>query len=69
MIGNVRSLLFVVEERPEQVAKVSASHTGRFLAGALIPAPARNGGAYVSFGKSLPILACDSFLPYSLNRN
>jgi excinuclease ABC subunit A len=28
----------VAEGRPEQVAKVAGSHTGRFLAGALMPA-------------------------------
>jgi excinuclease ABC subunit A len=28
----------VAEGRPEQVAKIAASHTGRFLAGALMPA-------------------------------
>ena len=53
----------IVGGKPEQVAKIAPSHTGQSLAGALIPASARNGGACVSFGKSLPILACDSFLP------
>ena len=33
----------VAEGRPEQVAKVMASHTGRFLAGALMPAAYSNG--------------------------
>ena len=33
----------VAEGRPEQVAKVAASHTGRFLAGALMPATDNNG--------------------------
>jgi excinuclease ABC subunit A len=33
----------VAEGRPEQVAKVAASHTGRFLAGALMPAAYSNG--------------------------
>ncbi|HMI38275.1 MAG TPA: excinuclease ABC subunit UvrA, partial [Nitrospiraceae bacterium] len=33
----------VAEGRPEQVAKVMASHTGRFLAGALMPADYSNG--------------------------
>ena len=32
-----------VEGRPEQVAKVAASHTGRFLADALMPATDNNG--------------------------
>ena len=31
------------EGRPEQVAKVAASHTGRFLADALMPATDNNG--------------------------
>jgi len=31
------------EGQPEQVAKVAASHTGRFLAGALMPAAYNNG--------------------------
>ncbi|MEK7349579.1 MAG: hypothetical protein AAB177_01815 [Nitrospirota bacterium] len=30
----------IVGGKPEQVAKVAASHTGRFLAGALMPATA-----------------------------
>ena len=33
----------VAEGRPEQVAKVEASYTGRFLAGALMPAADNNG--------------------------
>jgi excinuclease ABC subunit A len=33
----------VAEGRPEQVAKVADSHTGRFLAGALVPAAYNNG--------------------------
>lgn len=33
----------IAEGSPEQVAKVAASHTGRFLAGALMPATDNNG--------------------------
>ena len=33
----------VAEGRPEQVAKVAASYTGRFLADALMPATDNNG--------------------------
>jgi excinuclease ABC subunit A len=33
----------VAEGRPEQVAKVAASHTGRFLAGEFMPATYNNG--------------------------
>ena len=33
----------VAEGRPEQVAKVAASYTGRFLADALMPATYNNG--------------------------
>jgi excinuclease ABC subunit A len=33
----------VAEGRPEQVAKNAASHTGRFLAGELMPATDNNG--------------------------
>lgn len=33
----------VAEGRPKQVAKVPQSHTGRFLAGALMPAMYNNG--------------------------
>ena len=33
----------VAEGRPEQVAKVAASRTGRFLAGALMPSAYSNG--------------------------
>ena len=33
----------VAEGRPEQVVKVAASHTGRFLASALMPTIPRNG--------------------------
>jgi hypothetical protein len=32
----------VAEGRPEQVAKVATSHTGQFLAGALLPATYNN---------------------------
>ena len=33
----------VAEGRPEQVAKVAGSHTGRFLAGVLMPTVDSNG--------------------------
>ena len=36
--GGAAGGQIVAEGRPEQVAKVAASHTGRFLAGALMPA-------------------------------
>lgn len=35
--GGVAYGHIVAEERPEQVAKVVASHTGQFLAGSLMP--------------------------------
>ena len=36
--GGTAGGQIVAEGRPEQVAKMAASHTGRFLAGALMPA-------------------------------
>lgn len=41
--GGAAGGQIVAEGRPEQVAKVAASHTGRFLASALIPAAHDNG--------------------------
>jgi excinuclease ABC subunit A len=41
--GGVAGGHIVAEGRPEQVAKVEASYTGQFLAGALMPATDNNG--------------------------
>jgi excinuclease ABC subunit A len=41
--GGVAGGHIVAEGRPEQVAKVEASYTGRFLADALMPATDNNG--------------------------
>ena len=41
--GGAAGGRIVAEGRPEQVAKVTASHTGRSLAGALTPATDNNG--------------------------
>ncbi len=41
--GGAAGGQIVAEGRPEQVAKMAASHTGRFLAGALMPTAYNNG--------------------------
>jgi excinuclease ABC subunit A len=41
--GGAAGGQIVAEGRPEQVAKVLESHTGRFLASALMPTTPRNG--------------------------
>jgi excinuclease ABC subunit A len=41
--GGAAGGQIVAEGRPEQVATVAASHTGRFLAGSLLPATDNNG--------------------------
>ena len=41
--GGAAGGQIVPEGRPEQVAKVAASHTGRFLAGTLMPTVDNNG--------------------------
>ena len=40
--GGAAGGQIVAEGRPEQVAKLAGSHTGRFLAGALMPATDNN---------------------------
>ena len=40
--GGAAGGQIVAEGRPEQVAKVAASHTGRFLAGTLMPTADNN---------------------------
>lgn len=42
-----RGKQIVAEEQPEQVAKVAASYTGRFLAGTLMPATDNNGSRHL----------------------
>jgi excinuclease ABC subunit A len=41
--GGVAGGQIVAEGRPEQVAKVTASHTGRFLANVLVATTNKNG--------------------------
>ena len=41
--GGAAGGQIVAEGRPEQVAKVAESHTGRFLASALMPGAPKNG--------------------------
>ena len=40
--GGAAGGQIIAEGRPEQIMKVEASHTGRFLAGALMPATDNN---------------------------
>jgi hypothetical protein len=47
--GGAAGRHIVAEGRPEQVAKVPASYTGRFLAGALVPATYNNGSWHLCF--------------------